>query len=173
MSEQNTQTLRALVDEMRAEVKRLSALGQHVTPSLQVSMWADELEAALAAEALSADLSPLGCASCGSRVRCLDGQCANCGDDWPNWPTGDAAPAPAPSAVQVRASLVAEVRREVERLRAEFVCSHPKRTGGNDYIECWECGAFWDYRREGPEASLLRRLDAILALPSLATKETD
>lgn len=26
-------------------------------------------------------------------------------------------------------------------------CQHTHRAGGNDYIECHDCGLFWDYRR--------------------------
>lgn len=48
-------------------------------------------------------------------------------------------------------------RAEAEQRLAEhrhFVkvsrCPHPEnaRTGGNDYIECTQCGLMWDYRRE-------------------------
>ena len=47
-------------------------------------------------------------------------------------------------------------------LTQRAVCNHSRRTGGNDYLECLECGLMWDYRKETAEQRLIRDLLAAL-----------
>jgi len=45
--------------------------------------------------------------------------------------------------------------RDAERRRTMERCTHVQHTaGGNDYMECLDCGIQWDWRRETPEAAV-------------------
>lgn len=46
-------------------------------------------------------------------------------------------------------------------IRAELTkkmrCIHRQCSGGNDYMECGDCGLVWDYRIEGPNDAIVRQ----------------
>lgn len=52
-------------------------------------------------------------------------------------------------------------RAQVEQIAKTLTCEHKRRSGGNDYIECSDCGLMWDYRKEGPQDALRRHLTTL------------
>ena len=63
------------------------------------------------------------------------------------------------------------------RLIKQAGCQHTKRMGGNDYIECFDCGLLWDYRRKPDpwlataNAELVKQLAALRTGPLVPTPE--
>lgn len=42
-------------------------------------------------------------------------------------------------------------------------CAHEERSGGNDYLECSDCGLMWDWRKETPQRALFNKLTSLLS----------
>jgi ribosomal protein L29 len=148
MSEQNTTTLRALVEQWR----EIGSRPQRPTGFL---ICADELEAALAAaEAPAADDSKQFQLRVQAELRAdrAEEYAKRVGDELVRLRA-------APAAGQVRASLVAEVRREVDYALERHLTKH-RAFYGISYRDAYNTG-------------LREARQTVLALPSLAAKETD
>lgn len=43
-----------------------------------------------------------------------------------------------------------EASKSLETLAAQLVCRHAHTCGGNDFVECRDCGLEWDYSKRTP-----------------------
>lgn len=69
-----------------------------------------------------------------------------------------------PPATTLRELLIARLPQLPAEWLKQARCEHGNRGGGNDYIECFDCGLMWDYRRETYTQGLARSVAGVLQL---------